>query len=175
MSRLLDRLGNPHRRYWRALVPAFAFLLAAPATGAQAQFVGYGMPGYGYGYGYPGFGLGYPAYGNMGYGFGGGFPAFPPGAYYGGPAITVAAPYAPFGVAYGGTGPGAYNPLFGLGLTPLGVNSALAERSLLGRGVSGIAPGTYRITIPVPSTATTTTTTLTPVPSTGIAAPAVRP
>jgi hypothetical protein len=74
--------------------------------------IGYGGIGYGgVGYGYPGYGYGYgyPGYGYAGYGYGGygGYPLIPPGIF---------------------------NPLFGLGLSPLGVQSALTERYVLGRG-----------------------------------------
>jgi hypothetical protein len=124
-------------------------LLVAPAAPAHAQFYGYG---YGYGYGIPGVGAPY-GYGVPGYGYGFGYPGFGYGypAYYGG--FGYGAPGLGYGVAgtypgiygYGPSGPGDYNPLFGAGLTPLGVNSALTERYILGRGLAtytrGYGPG----------------------------------
>jgi hypothetical protein len=101
-------------------------------------FGGYGMSpfgyGYGYGFGYPGYGMayGYPGFGGfypgMGYGYGYGF---------GYPNITsgYALGYAP-GLPYAGTMMASpyTNPLFGMGLTPLGVQSYFAESNMLGRG-----------------------------------------
>ena len=150
-------------------------LLALPPTLAQAQFFGYGgYPGMAYGYGYPGigygtYGYGYPAYGYGGFGYG--YPGMGYGGYgYGYPGLNYN-----FGYGYGypglGFGYGGYslsvpgfgfwgnspyntlgfagvypNPLFGLGLTPLGVNSALGERYLLGRGAptANVITGTVR-------------------------------
>jgi hypothetical protein len=90
--------------------------------------LGYGGLGYGgYGYGgYGGFGIGYP-----GYGYGFGYPAY--GYGYGGLG------YGYGGFGYGGYGyptipTGLFNPLFGVGLTPLAVQSAVTERYVLGRG-----------------------------------------
>jgi hypothetical protein len=123
-------------------IVAFALLvLIVPASRSQAQGYGYGAygyPGYGYGYGGPGFGYGYGA----GYGYG-----YPVGGYYGyggafGFGLGVGYSYPPvsynyFGNGYPGvqaplvSGVGDLNPLFGLGLTPLGVQSALAERNLI--------------------------------------------
>jgi len=112
-----------------ALILTSVFLVPGQA---RAQFPGYGL-GYGYGYpaygyGYPGFGYGYPAYpvgfGFSGYGFGFGPAAygyvagFPPVLPYGGPQAL--SPYA--------------NPMFGLGLTPLGTQSYFFEANSLGRG-----------------------------------------
>jgi hypothetical protein len=104
---------------------------------------GYGMPGgygYGYGFGMPGFGggfygapvfgIGYPAMiGGFGYGFGG-----PIWGGYGGYGFG----YAPVGFfgGYPGLGygmPGLWNPLFGAGLTPLGVASFQYETQVFGR------------------------------------------
>jgi hypothetical protein len=113
--------------------------LAISPTTSRAQFFGYG--GYGYspyafGAAYPGFGYGGLPNWGYGYGFGGfGFPfgvtgypqlATPFNAYQG---------VGPYGyAAYGYGYPiGAYaNPYFGLGLSPLGVQSAVTERYLLG-------------------------------------------
>jgi hypothetical protein len=126
------------RRYlgWSALLLT---LLVVSATPARAQVIvsgGFGPPWYGYGdpgYSYPGFGYSYGVpvygYGVPGYGYGVPVYGYPysglnyPGYGYPG--------YYPFGPS------GALNPLFGLGLTPLGVQSALAERYLLGRGSTG--------------------------------------
>jgi hypothetical protein len=112
-------------------------LIATPRA-AQAQFPGYDWPyggmgypfpsfGYGmygspYGFGFPGVGYGYGALG-FGYpGLGIGYPAFG----YGGPLF--ANPYA--------------NPLFGVGLTPLGLQSYNTELNFMGRGrASPIPPG----------------------------------
>jgi hypothetical protein len=116
-------------------------LLVVSATPARAQVIvsgGFGPPWYGYdafGYGYPGFGYsyGFPvySYGVPVYGYGYGVPVY--GYTYSGlnyPGYGYPG-YYPFGPS------GALNPLFGLGLTPLGVQSALAERYLLGRGSTG--------------------------------------
>lgn len=124
-----------HQHLWNATrASALALLfLTVPATRSEAQFFGYG------GYGYPGYGFGYGGFGAPGavYGYG-----FVPGAVggFGGPfgygvapGYGFAVPGANFGSLgnpYGaplGTGPGDVNPLLGLGLTPLGVQSALTE------------------------------------------------
>jgi hypothetical protein len=119
------------------ILAALAFLFQG-ASSAHAQFYG----GYGYSpYGGAGYGNGpggYPytlgGYGNYGYGagFGAANAVYPP-YMYGYPAYGFPPGYG-LGMGYGWTGPGSSNPLFGLGLTPLGVQSALSERSLLGRG-----------------------------------------
>jgi hypothetical protein len=157
-------LGTQTARWSR--IAAFTFILAAlPALPVRAQFLGYGYgyPAYGAGYGYGSLGYG-GAYGyggpglGYGYGFGdGGYPAFG-GAYsFGAPGPSFVTPYAPLGIYYGGPGPGVYNPLFGVGLSPLGVNSALAERYMLGRGVTryqnGYGTVPPAIMAPVPATA----------------------
>ena len=101
-----------------------------PAYGYGMGY-GYGMPAYGYGMGYgygmPGFGYGGVGYG-MGYGYGMGGYGFPgTGIYYGYPAFA--------GMGYGGLSTSPYlNPYFGVGLTPLGLQSYLTESNLLGRG-----------------------------------------
>jgi hypothetical protein len=149
---------------WLATVLVLGVALTAGS--ARAQFVGYapgygfpgsaygngyGYPGYalgGYGYGYPGLGYGYGGYGypGLGYGYGGyGYPGYG----YGYPGFGYGLGYGYGGYAYG-TGYAGFlpyttplfsdpysNPLFGLGLSPLGVQSALAERAFLGRGLTG--------------------------------------
>ena len=106
---------------------------------------GYGLGGYGLGYG--GYGLGYGGYGGLGYGgYGlggyGGYGGY--GGSYGG--------YGGYGGGYGGyglgltglgySGIGWSNPLFSLGLSPLAVQTAAAERLVLGRTTPG-----YRYTV----------------------------
>ncbi|MHB1556749.1 MAG: hypothetical protein ACYC61_04620 [Isosphaeraceae bacterium] len=84
--------------------PGLAFPVV---TGYQA----YGMGGYGgWGWGYPGYGYGGMGYGGMGYGA------------YG---------YMSGGI--GMSGVGFWNPMFGVGLTPLGTQSYLYETRMLGR------------------------------------------
>jgi len=146
MQRLFVR---PRAPGW-ALILALAFLLV-PAGTADAQYMGYGgwgggFPGWGYGgwgwggygypsvaynYGYPGYGLGtIPVAGNFvmgapGYGFDG------LGGYgYGGYGFGGFG-YAPGGI--GMSGVGYWNPMFGVGLTPLGTSSYMMETRLLGR------------------------------------------
>ncbi len=111
-------------------------------------FGGYGVSpyiyGYGYGYGYPGYGMMYGGmgYGGMGYGYagmGGFYPGYGYGYGYGTlyPNITAgyALGYSP-GLPYAGPAMSSpyTNPLFGMGLTPLGVQSYFAESNMLGRG-----------------------------------------
>ena len=79
--------------------------------------VSYGYGAMGYGYGYPGMGMGY-GYPGMGYGYVSPYAFGYPGVNYAGPLI--ASPYA--------------NSLFGVGLSPLGVNSYFTEMNQLGRG-----------------------------------------
>ncbi|SIN72921.1 hypothetical protein SAMN05444166_0483 [Singulisphaera sp. GP187] len=150
---MMTPLSKPIRILALALL-----VLIVPATRSRAQGFGYG------GYGYPGYGFGY------GYGF-------PPGGYYGyGGALGfggglgfgyVPTSYGYFGNAYPPglqapliSGVGDTNPLMGLGLTPLGVQSALAEGTLLRGarapivvrpGVANQAPGTG-LTNPLPRT-----------------------
>jgi hypothetical protein len=120
-------------RLVRFSVLVLAVLVALPGL-AKAQYGGYGWgygyPAYGYaGYGYPAYGYagyGYPAYGYAVPGYGYGTPGFGYGNFYSYPGFS---PYG-YSAAYA-------NPLFGVGLTPLGVQSALAERNLLGRGRTG--------------------------------------
>jgi hypothetical protein len=155
MSWLPDRIG----RMSRTLTLAFV-IATVPAYRVNAQYFGYGygFPGYGYGAGMPfsgyGYGYGLPGYGfgaygppSMAYGYGLGYPGYGYGGagYYGGPGVGVGGPglYG-VGAPFGATGPGSFNPYFGLGLTPLGVESALTERYLLGRGTAAYStrPGT---------------------------------
>ncbi|AGA28855.1 hypothetical protein [Singulisphaera acidiphila] len=147
---MMTQLPKPIR------ILAFAFLvLTVPATrsSAQAYGYGYGYPGFGYGYGYPGFGYGY-GYPSMGYyGYGGGL-GFGLGLGYGYSPTS----YGYFGNAYPPglqapfiSGVGDTNPLMGLGLTPLGVQSALAEGTLL-RGSRTPIAGRPGVANPLPRT-----------------------
>ena len=127
MRRLTQRLGS----LCGTLILALAILVVSSGK-AQAQFpaysgggysigypflgFGYGVPGYGFG-GYPGMGYGY-GYPGIGYGYGSGFPGY--GYGYG------------FGNIYSYSSP-LYNPLFGVGLTPLGAQSYIMETQLFGR------------------------------------------
>jgi hypothetical protein len=123
---------------------ALVIVLVQP-EGAKAQFIGSGG-----GYGYPGWGSGYPGgygYGGLGYGYGGlgyGYGPYGYGGFgYGYPGFVFG--YPPVGVGYTLPGtiygignpylytPGLWNPLFGVGLTPLGVQSYMVETQLLGR------------------------------------------
>ena len=132
--------------------------LAFTPRSCQAQFFGYGgwgFPGYGmyggYGWGFPGMGMGY-GFGYPAMGFGWGYPMMG-GFGFGGPMMggfgfggPMMGDYGygygyPFGAGYPGFAyTGALlsnpytNPLFGVGLTPLGVNSYYTEMNLLGRG-----------------------------------------
>jgi hypothetical protein len=145
-----------------------AALVGLTSAGARGQFMGYGGFGYGYpaydyggldyggvypGYGYGGMGYGGMGYGGMGYGgiggfgFGGfgwgGYPV-PTGIY--GTGYSGIYPAA----AYGGFGPGVVNPLFGLGLSPLGVQSTLAETAIIrGSGVYVRRPAAVPTPTPV--------------------------
>jgi hypothetical protein len=118
-----------------AVVLPIAIVLVSSST-ASAQFFPYGGmgaygygPGWGYGgfYGYPPMGLGY---GGFGYGYG--YPAWG----YGYPAMGAGF-YGTYGYpTYGYPGlytPALSNPLFGVGLTPLGVQSYMYETQVLGR------------------------------------------
>jgi hypothetical protein len=147
MQRLCVRPG----RLWWPLIVALALILM-PAGKAHAQFMGYGgygfgYPGWGYGgwgwggygypggyynYGYPFYGMGnFPVYGNFNMGYAG----FGYGGYggYGG--------FGGYGLGYGGympggigvSGVGYFNPMFGVGLTPLGTQSFFVESKLFGR------------------------------------------
>jgi hypothetical protein len=140
---------------WTVLTVA---LLACSPREARAQFYGYGgfgFPAYGYGglgFGYGGLGFGY---GGLGFGYGGygygGYPAsygygYPGGGYggynYGYPGLGVTS----FGVGYGGFSPylvpslNNWNPYFGLGLSPLGVQSAVTETAIM-RGAASSSRG----------------------------------
>jgi hypothetical protein len=155
MQRLFAR---PERLWWPLIVALVLFLM--PAGEARAQYMGYGggwgmgYPGWGgmgfggwgwggygypsinYKYGYPGYGLGNipvsgnfvmgaPGYGGYGYGGYGGF-----GGGYGGAFGFGGFGYAPGGI--GMSGVGYWNPMFGVGLTPLGTQSYLMETQLFG-------------------------------------------
>ena len=152
LTRCLGRL-----RYMPILALA---ILLVPARPARAQFPAYGgggmgfaYPAWGYGgfYGYPGMGydgmgygyggMGY-GYGGMGYGYGGmgyGFPGMGGGFYggYGYPGYAYGGPgFQYYGFGYGNPGfytPGLMNPLFGIGMTPLGAQSYMYETQVLGR------------------------------------------
>jgi hypothetical protein len=152
MQRLFVRPG----RLWWTLTLAVAMVLM-PTGKAEAQYMGfggfgYGYPGWGYGgWGYPGWGwggYGYPSiaynYGYPGYGFGnipvsGNFVMGAPGYGYGGLGYGYGGlgyGYGGFGYAPGGigmSGVGYWNPMFGVGLTPLGTQSYMMETQLLGR------------------------------------------
>jgi hypothetical protein len=148
---------RPQKLGWYLILTLALFLM--PASKANAQFGGYGgygwggyggwgwggygYPGVAYNYGYPGYGMGViPVYGNYvmgapgygGYGgYGGGYGGY--GGYGGG--------YGGYGYGFGGfgyspggigmSGVGYWNPMFGVGLTPLGTQSYMMETRLLGR------------------------------------------
>src|SRR4051812_34605090 len=110
MSLIFDRIARSSRSL--SLVLSFLVLSTTPV---RAQFVGYGYGIPAYGYAFPAYGYGYPAFASYGYpGFGYGF--YGSGFFYTGPAVN-----AGFGGL--GYGYGYPNPYFGVGLTPLGVNS----------------------------------------------------
>lgn len=139
------------------------FLILTPAEDAGAQFMGYGYgygyPGWGYGgwggvypgWGYGGFGYGYPVAGFAGgaaYTYPGlafpvvtGYPAYGMGGYggwgWGYPGYGYGGMgYWAYGYMSGGigmSGVGFWNPMFGVGLTPLGTQSYLYETQMLGR------------------------------------------
>ena len=135
MSPCLNRIAKTVPTLIGPLTLALVFL-ALPATEARAQYYGYPGMGGGFGYGFPGYGysgmgggFGYPGIGGgYGYGYGpglgGGVPGFGyGGGYYGGGYYGGGFGYGASPIyGYGGPGPGVYNPLFGMGLTPLGVN-----------------------------------------------------
>jgi hypothetical protein len=119
--------------------PGYGLAAYGYPMGGYGSF-GYGYPwhGYGYGLGYPafGFGYGYPGFGlgGFGFGFGAGYPGFAFGWNY---------PYTTDWLASFTNPPimpGLYNPYFGVGMTPLGLQSYLAERYMLGRGLTGSTP-----------------------------------
>jgi hypothetical protein len=141
MRKLMRRFG---RLGWSPFL-AVAIVLVA-AQWANAQFpayggmgMGFGYPGWGYGgfygypfmgYGYGGIGYGYPMYG---FGYGYSYPRYGfgyPGFGYGYPGFQY------YGFGYGNPGfytPGLANPLFGVGMSPLGAQSYLYETQVLGR------------------------------------------
>ena len=147
MRHLRHRLG---RSGW-TLILALAIVLVSSQT-ASAQFpayggggfavgypffgYGYGFPGMGYGYGHPIGGYGIGPYGMGGYGYGMGYGGMGYGMGYGGFGYG----YPGYGYGYGYGYPNIYartsplyNPLFGVGLTPLGAQSYILETQLFGR------------------------------------------
>src|SRR5262249_25565433 len=147
-----------------------------PATSAKAQW---GFGGYPWGWGYGGFGMGVGGYGGLptGYpmGMAYGYESSPgmfgpphPGGYglYGLPVAGLPIGFPAYGLV-------APNPMFGLGLTPLGAQSGLAERYLFKRG-TGTLP--QDVIIQRKMTAPMGTTTAPAVPGNTLApAGAVRP
>jgi len=142
-------------------------LMTLPAGHARAQLYGFGYgasglagPYGGFNYGYPAvvFGAPYPRYG-FGYGFGGYGYSYPIAGYsYGYPGLG----YSGLGYGYGNvplvptpatSGAPYFNPLFGTGLSPLGVNSALSERYVLGRGTGTTYRRSYAPVRPTPAPA----------------------
>ena len=143
----MQRSGShPHRLRWSLILASTILLISAGKAGAQ-------YPGYGWGGGYPGVGYGYPGVGfgspGMGYGY--------PGVGYGFPGFGYGYPAFGYGVAAGPAYPapvyvagfpspftywGSWDPLFGVGLTPLGVQSYLYETRVLGR-VPRASAGSY--------------------------------
>jgi hypothetical protein len=126
--------NHPERLRWSLILGVTMMLIAAGTAGAQYPGYGWGggYPGAGYGYpgvgyGYPGVGYGYPGMGYGYPGFGWGYPAFGYGLAYPAPVYAAAypGPY-PYNWGYG-------NPFFGVGLSPLGVQSYLYETRVLGR------------------------------------------
>ena len=158
----MQRSGShPHRLRWSLILASTILLISAGKAGAQ-------YPGYGWGGGYPGVAYGYPGVGfgspGMGYGFPGvGFGS--PGMGYGFPGVGYGFPgfgygYPAFGYGVAAAGPaypgpvyvagypgpftfwGYESPLFGVGLSPLGVQSYLYETRVLGR-VPRASAGSY--------------------------------
>ncbi len=117
----------------KAAAIAFGLLLAAhvPAHAQGFGYGGYGGFGGGYGQGFGGGGYGGP-FGGAG-GLQGSYPAFGYAGYYGLGAYSNA--YGLGGVGYPGIA--AHNPYFGFGLSPLAVQNAAFERTVLGRGLPG--------------------------------------
>ena len=128
------------RLCWSLTLGLIIMLMSTGKAGAQ--YLGYGWGGAypGMGFGYPGVGFGYPG---MGYGYAGAGYAYP-GWGYGYPGIGYGYPAFGYGLAYPGpvyvagypspyNWGGYWNPLFGVGLTPLGVQSFSYETRVLGR------------------------------------------
>jgi len=122
----------------------FVILCTVPAVPASAQW---GFGGWGGGWGYPGWGWGYGGIMGMPNGYPGGGMAYgyanSPGPF--GPPYLAGygfygLPVAGLPIGFPGYGLVAPNPMFGLGLTPLGAQSGLAEAYLLGRGTGTTAP-----------------------------------
>lgn len=162
----------------------------APGYGAYGGFgpgYGFGGPGLGaYGPGLGGYGPGYGVGGSYGFGAIG----YPFGAYAGYSGVPFQASINAYNLGYGNTvgvglvppayvgtgtagigpvGIGGTNPLFGLGLSPLAVNNAIAEQALRrGAGIATSAPANpvvrYRF-------ATPTATQLVPAPGLAPTAP----
>ncbi len=147
----------------RAAIVILGLSLAAIAvtpSRSHAQFIG----------GYGGFGGGYGGYGGSvsgGFGGYGGFGGGYGGLGYGGVGYGGMG-YGGFGGIYGGVGNAFYNPFyinFGLnpttlatGVTPLAIQSAIANTNLIGAGRASaspsptsrpiyLSPGTYRLVI----------------------------
>ncbi len=137
MQRQLKRL----ERLWWTLTLSLVILLV-PSRKSEAQMVGFGAavgyPGLGanngypmvnypftsFGYAYPGMGYGGMGYGGMGYG----------GMGYGGMGYGFGYPGFGYGGGYAGYyGTGWRNPMFGVGLTPLGTQSYMTETRLFNR------------------------------------------
>jgi hypothetical protein len=148
---------RPIRRSTRVVgwVAALVVLtLATTPQTARAQFPGYGWGFGGMGYGYPAFGYGmygspYGMYGSP-YGFGypgGGFGYGAMGYGYGIPGYGYGYPGLGYGMGYGygywapALAYGNFNPLFGVGLTPLAVESYNIETNVLGRRQYRPIPG----------------------------------
>ena len=147
------------RRFLIAAVRTLALALALTFLSvgqAHAQFgMGYGGSGMGYGgmgFGGMGYGgMGYGGNGGMGYGGYGGYGGMGYGGFgngaFGGMGNGGFNGYGYGGFGYYGLGAGYLppgysagyvNPMFGVGLSPLGVQSALGDRTLRGN----FAPGT---------------------------------
>src|SRR5262245_37095404 len=137
---------RPEPKVWSLALSLIIVLVPSEKAGAQVVGYGWGYINPAFGYGYPAFGYGYPAFG---YGYPGvgyaypfwGFSSAPPSPYFNPgytlPALGAGYPASGYGYAYPGTnlgmgylglyGSGFYNPLFGAGLTPLGVQSYMYE------------------------------------------------
>jgi hypothetical protein len=150
----MQRLFVRPERLWWSLIVALAIVLMPTGT-AHAQWGfgggGWGYPGWGYGgwgwggYGYPSFAYnyGYPGYGLGNIPVSGNFIMGGPGFGYGGYGGMGYGGYGGMGYGFGGfgyapggigmSGVGYWNPMFGVGLTPLGTQSYMMETRLLGR------------------------------------------
>jgi hypothetical protein len=103
--------------------------------GYGGGFGGYGGGYGGYGGGYGGYGGGYGGFGGYGGGYGGypllGYSGYGGYGQFGPPYAAAANAYGLPGVGYPGIG--ALNPYFSFGLSPLAVENAIFERTVLGR------------------------------------------